>query len=304
MMRSILMTSVAAAMLLSGAANASTVYNTSLPNVNTTVGSGTATTTTNANGTLTTVVGPSGGGNRVSAPFASDKWLQSNVGADASLGVTKTYARSGNGSAYFDGPTPQSQAGSGSKADLEYYFSQPLLLSDFVSATYDWFRDSSSTNNGIQTASFRFLVNTAGLTLPTSTALIFEPYYQGAPGNVATDQWVTSAIDGNSIFWNNNGVLANGSSGMFSSLSSIIAANSGLYVYGLSTGIGSGWDGHFTGAVDNIGYNFGARADSFNFEVAAVGGAVPEPASWAMMIGGLGVVGASMRRRKVAMQFA
>jgi hypothetical protein len=32
--------------------------------------------------------------------------------------------------------------------------------------------------------------------------------------------------------------------------------------------------------------------------------AVPEPATWAMMIGGFGLVGASMRRRKVSVRFA
>jgi hypothetical protein len=32
--------------------------------------------------------------------------------------------------------------------------------------------------------------------------------------------------------------------------------------------------------------------------------AVPEPATWAMMIGGFGAIGASMRRRKVAVRFA
>ena len=36
----------------------------------------------------------------------------------------------------------------------------------------------------------------------------------------------------------------------------------------------------------------------------ALTAAVPEPASWAMMIGGFGMVGAAMRRRKVAVRFA
>lgn len=38
--------------------------------------------------------------------------------------------------------------------------------------------------------------------------------------------------------------------------------------------------------------------------ISAVTAAVPEPATWAMMIGGFGIVGASMRRRKVAVRFA
>jgi hypothetical protein len=32
-------------------------------------------------------------------------------------------------------------------------------------------------------------------------------------------------------------------------------------------------------------------------------GAVPEPASWAMMIGGFALVGASLRKRRVAVSF-
>lgn len=287
-MRSIILGSVASLMLAGTAAHATTVYNTALPAVNTTVGDGVAVTTTDANGTVTTVTGSGGPGNRVSAPLALDSWLQSNVGGNASVGITKERPQSGNGSVAFTGLTANN-----SKADLEYYFSAPLTLADFAGASYDWFRSSASTTNGIQTASFRFLVNDASLSLPLSTYLIFEPYYQGAPANVATDQWVTSSIDGDSIFWNNNGALTNGSTGLFSSLDSIIAANPDILVYGLSVGIGSGWSGTFFGGVDNISYDFGARSDSFNFEVAPV----PEPATWTMLISGFALAGAAMRRR-------
>jgi hypothetical protein len=41
-----------------------------------------------------------------------------------------------------------------------------------------------------------------------------------------------------------------------------------------------------------------------NILAAPISGAVPEPASWAMMIGGLALVGAAMRRRATSVQFA
>ena len=39
----------------------------------------------------------------------------------------------------------------------------------------------------------------------------------------------------------------------------------------------------------------------FYYETAAVGGGVPEPASWAMLIAGFGLTGAAMRRRRIAL---
>jgi len=39
-------------------------------------------------------------------------------------------------------------------------------------------------------------------------------------------------------------------------------------------------------------------------QVGTGAGAVPEPASWAMMLGGFGLVGGAMRRRKAAVRFA
>jgi hypothetical protein len=66
--------------------------------------------------------------------------------------------------------------------------------------------------------------------------------------------------------------------------------------------MGSGWNGFYSGGVDNITYDFGAAGSgSFNFEVAA---GVPEPATWAMMIGGFGLIGAAARRRKTRVVFA
>ena len=304
-MRILAITASIIAMSTSGSAMAQTVYNTSLPSLNgANGGGGVATTTTDANGTVTTVTGPSGGAARTSASpnqSVKDGWLQANVGANASVGITKTYARSGNGSAYFDGPTAQGSGGSGSKADLEYYFSSPTALSSFVDASYDWYRDVASDNNAIQAPAFRLLVNNAAHSLGQDTALIFEPYYQGAPHNAVEGAWQTSAIDLNSMVFNNSGLTMPGAGYTFT-LASWIAANPDLLIYGLSTGIGSGWDGHFTGAVDNIAYNFGGKNQgAFNFEVAA---GVPEPAAWGMMIGGFGLAGGMLRRRKPAMAVA
>lgn len=44
---------------------------------------------------------------------------------------------------------------------------------------------------------------------------------------------------------------------------------------------------------------FGGDGNDYNgnFRIQAAAGAVPEPATWAMMLGGFGLVGASMRRR-------
>lgn len=54
--------------------------------------------------------------------------------------------------------------------------------------------------------------------------------------------------------------------------------------------------------ANNIYVNWnGLNFDQNTVVTLNINGAVPEPASWAMMIGGFGLVGAAMRRRKVAL---
>lgn len=53
-----------------------------------------------------------------------------------------------------------------------------------------------------------------------------------------------------------------------------------------------------------VGTGNNNQISDFSPENATLAAAVPEPASWALMIAGFGVVGASMRRRKVILRFA
>lgn len=58
-----------------------------------------------------------------------------------------------------------------------------------------------------------------------------------------------------------------------------------------------------TRALDSICTNNGNCDANFRF-TATTPAAVPEPATWAMFIGGFGLVGGAMRRRRIAVRFA
>ncbi|WP_332767607.1 PEPxxWA-CTERM sorting domain-containing protein [Phenylobacterium sp.] len=257
-------------------------------------------TTTDSTGTRST--NPAAVGFGSEAP-AYDQWQQRNVRGNGVVGITTDYAdaNGGNGSIYFstDGSGP-------SKADMEYYFSQPVLLTDFSGASYDWFRDSASTIGSAPAPAFRLaMTNAQG----GFGYFVFEPYQQ-LPGTVPTDSWQTTLIDTTtSLFWatgSNFVIPPPGGVGphcqsCLHSLSDWSAANAGAMVIGFSTGVGSGWSpGTFVGAVDNVSFSFGRSTSTFDFEVSAV----PEPATWAMMITGFGLAGAGLRRRRTVAQAA
>lgn len=252
-------------------------------------------TTTDSTGTRSTNPAAVGFGDEA---FAFDEWQQRNVRGNGVVGITSDYAdaNGGNGSINFstDGSVP-------SKADMEYTFSQPLLLSDFTGGSYDWFRDSASTIGSAPAPSYRLMLETAGGAY--AGYLVFEPYLQGAPPT--EDAWQTTTIDtATSLFWSNKVIVALPSPcsdplrmapSCLHSISEWSTFNPGYKVRGFSTGVGSGWSpGTFVGAVDNFSYAFGRSTSTFDFEVSAV----PEPATWAMMISGFGLAGLALRRRR------
>ncbi|HVF95101.1 MAG TPA: PEPxxWA-CTERM sorting domain-containing protein [Sphingomonas sp.] len=298
-MKSLYLIAAASVALVASAAQAQVVNNTSLQSINGAYGAGVATTTTTPTGTRTTVVGPDGGGNRATGTFTTNQWYQANVGGGGTVGITTDYARSGNGSAYF------ATTSGASKGDLQYNFSTPVLLSSLTSVSYDFYRSSTSTVDANLTPVFRFDIfedaNFAG-------SLVFENVYQSqsaAPVNT----WTTlTASLSNGIFWATNARLGPtfaSADGGQKTLDAWIAANEGtLRVTGVSIGAGSGWNnGIFAGGIDNVNFAFsGGPTNNFNFEVAAA--AVPEPATWAMMLVGFGMVGGAVRTRRRATSLA
>jgi len=224
--------------------------------------------------------------NAASPTAGFDRWYANNVRNGGGVGVTDTYARNGKGSIEFSGPA-------NAKADYEYYFSAAnrFNLNSLNALSFDYLRGASSSAGAQYHPSLRLFVTDG----TRSGYLVYEGIYNGQP-TATVGGFVTNDVIG-AKFWS-TGSLPDAAARYDRTLNDWATLIPNLQVVGLSTGIGSGWNGSFAGAVDQITYGTATGSTTFNFDTAAAGG-VPEPASWAMMIGGFGVVGGTLRRRKV-----
>jgi hypothetical protein len=245
-----------------------------------------------------------GGPTNQGQSFGNPNWVYNNTRESGSVGIRTNYPRSGNGSVYFNSP------GSSGKADIEYFADPVLVGGNFVPnpfnpssilgplaalshLSYEWYRDDSSTAPASLHPVLRLGIlrvnsdNTAAVGY-----LTFERVYNGF-GAAPTNSWQSD-----DIVSNNYKLWATASLGFGEVLKTIpewvSAANTvgaTLYVISVNAGIGSGWNGTFEGAVDNITFGFGGTYTTYNFEV------VPEPAS--MLALGSGLIGLlGLRRRK------
>ena len=271
--------------------------------------SATTITANNPAGDAFTNASPSNQGQAVGA----SGWYYNNVRANGVAGIDGTYARNGNGSVHFSGPA-------NAKADIEFlpgglaiagnYNSTGSLgtLSAFTGMSYDWYRSSTSTNDPRQAPALRVLVDADGnlATINDRGGLVFERVYnEGADSSAApTNGWVTDVIGANSIVWNfglgipNNSDINNSGYSFDETLAQWKALFPNAVVIGFSSGIGSGWNGAFDGAVDNIAWTIGGVTTTNNFETRASAAAVPEPETLSLFAAALVGLGITARRRR------
>ena len=162
------------------------------------------------------------------------------------------------------------------------------------------------TNGGFENGDFSGFTQTGntGLTGVFSSPFVASGEFAAYFGPVGSTGGITQTLSTNAgqsylisfDLRNLNGGTPNFYNVLFGGVSLFSATNSAAFNYtNFSTTATA------VGASTGLAFNFQHNPSLFlldNVSVTAVNGAVPEPATWAMMLVGFGAVGVSLRRRR------
>lgn len=173
---------------------------------------------------------------------------------------------------------------------------------------------NTGTNYGVSFSSNALAINNYNGCCEPDSALGNKGILFFLSGSEVTLNFAAGFTDGFSFFYSSNSAAAirvydglNGTGNLLATLNLVQQANtdcapgsSGFYCNWTPIGVS------FSGTARSIDFGGGANFvayDNITFGSATPG--VPEPATWAMMIGGFGLIGTAMRRRpKAKVHFA
>jgi hypothetical protein len=213
-------------------------------------------------------------------PFALDVFRRFNLREGSAVGVSTSFPRSGNGSVLFNQYSPLTTVGAtNSKADFGITWSPNSFrtLGNLSHVAFDAYRNASSTVTATFAPAFRIFYDADGNTATTTDTgyLIYESAYSDYPASFPTNAWTkinAHVRSGNTVlhdkpFWmrvfspsstieNYSYTLTNyRNSQQFNGSADILGPNT--LILGIDFGTGSGWNGTFVGAVDNVEIGFG-----------------------------------------------
>lgn len=219
------------------------------------------------------------------AAFGAGNWTKV-------VGFSDAVFTAGNSFIFIDGGDSNGTAfstyfnGTGAAAAQNYVNGGGRL---FVNAAYNG--GASSTNLG-----FGAVSNYTGF---SSNAQITAA---GVAAGLDTGLGTTTFTGG---FFSHNNLVAPNFTSLITGDAGVILAfgafGSGSYMIGGETTVNF----HGPGGENPAGDSFKLRVNELKLAAKGMNGGVPEPAAWAMMLAGFGLVGSAMRRRsKVAVTFA